>query len=181
MSVITDSIPWKVDLGVIARRLALNFECEPSDRLGYELERDLFLAAYIFRRLHESGKLRSTTSASALTVEEYPATGKPVDIMSLSEPEECFDFTKGQAKQVAVLHLCNQLIHSQALWLGWQVSEQFEDEHFLVASDRQSYHGIYAIRMSDFLGVLETACEEDANSKTWRRDSTGRLRVVQSD
>lgn len=133
---IFDSYPWKNQLradAVILRRWAS--KTRVTQRRSMLMERKVFLAAYVIRKLDDDYKLSTAFHDRSLPCRTYPAKSKSVTPLNAHKIDQLYDFNCAQTGTISVRHLMDMIVHSLVFFelLG----DDFTVEAFLVTSDRR--------------------------------------------
>jgi hypothetical protein len=175
--VIWESWPWKKNL---ERRSAtlnkrINQKRWPESSLA-NVEQDIFLSAYIIRKLLEAKKLSDEVESIALHAKRSVRTGRVPDIMNWHRLEEFYDLAHAVAVDVCLRDFCDQIIHSFVFAV---VASAPGLEGFYVASDRARSSGLFYFDIKQVIRVLKRIVHDDIVSSEYVRDkTTGEVKVV---
>ena len=111
---IWESHPWRDELERIADRFdSWREDCNDEDeQTSFEQERDVFLSAFILRKLIDAKKLPNSLVAATIDVDAYPLIERVPDHMNWHRLEEFYDSERRGTRTLTVEQLCNQFIHS---------------------------------------------------------------------
>jgi len=170
--VITDSIPWKDELLVIADRLERRkAQRRWTERTGFLVERDIMLSAYAVRKLLESRKISDILAARQVRVRQHSLLGRMPDMLNRFSYWENYDLDAGQDISMPISDFCNQIIHS---W-NWAISanEQGSFDGIYVSSDRQRRRLLYFVSVDVLITLLRDVGAEDVARIEIRADERG--------
>lgn len=174
---IWESWPWKKDLE--RRSAALNKRINQTRWLESSLanvEQDVFLSAYIIRKLLDAKKLSDEVESIALHAKYSIRTGRVPDIMNWHRFEEFYDLAHPTAVDVCLRDFCDQIIHSFVFMVA---ASSPGLEGFYVASDRERWLGLYYFDIKDAIRVLKRVARDGIASVHRERDQvTGEMKVV---
>ncbi|MET3705865.1 hypothetical protein ABIB17_000464 [Arthrobacter sp. UYEF6] len=183
---IYDSIPWRQELGRIARRLERKSrQAHWNERSSFLVERSFMDAGFAIRRLLEARKLADSLAASRIKVTRYPRKGSIPDFYTRDDIDEHYDLDGGVKDQITLTHLANQLIHSYVWVLSFD-GESEEDEgdgegHFIgvfLASEKERQKHVYFLPAGSLIAICRTIAVEDVVGVEMRRDEAGLLQVT---
>lgn len=134
------------------------------------------LGAYIVRRLNESRKVSDDLRARRFDVQRYSLVGKIPDALSRYSFWESFDLESGEADQLPLAHLCNQIIHSYV----WEFS--VTDDGLLtgvyVCSDQKRRKLLHQVPLGSLIDLFRRVGSEDIYETHMRADENGERRIV---
>jgi hypothetical protein len=148
-----------------------------------QMERAVFLTAFIVRKLMESGKLSLQVETRTIEVMSYPIRDRRLpDSMNWERIERLYDLTKEQAKRVRLRDLLNWIIHTY-VWV-----ERAETDHaggayftgFYCNSDRTRGLELLYVPWSAYKRALWAVACDDVVSVLHARDSLGNEVVLRS-
>jgi hypothetical protein len=176
---IWDSEPWKRELARLAARLRRHAKQGwTEDTSTFVLERDLFYAAYVVRKLMEACKLSDEVEALHTSAVEHEPTTRGPDLMNWHHFDRMFDLSKGAQRSIGWKEFCNQFIHS------FIFSPVVDDNTFaivgvFVASEFQKKRSLLYFELADVISLFRTLSRDDIATFQYERDSvTKELRVV---
>ncbi len=171
---IWESAHWKDGLlkdASIIRRWA---DRPATERQSVLLEKKIFLAAYVVRKLSDARKISDSLRLSKISVVRYPATGASIDLMNWHNLDRFFDFDKSAPDHLFLRELCNQIIHSLAFMIKMDGGSGVSG--FLFSSDRSSAKSLYEISVGSFVNLMdEIGGNYPATGRFVRDPTTGRL------
>jgi hypothetical protein len=170
---ILDSWVWKRDLArrgdVLQKRIQQQRWTEASCA---NVERDIFLSAYVVRKLLEAGKISDEVESTSLrAVEYYLRKECTVDIMNWHKLDELYDLSSGTETVVNIREYCNQIIHSFVFSLSF--SESGGLDGFFVASDREKDRRLLYLNISTVAEALRCVTEDDVVTLQMSRNGVG--------
>lgn len=140
------------------------------------VEQDIFLSAYIIRKLLDAKKLSDEAESIALHAKYSIRTGRVPDIMNWHRFEEFYDLAHPAAVDVCLRNFCDQVIHSFVFMVA---ASSPGLEGFYVASDRERWLGLYYFDIKDVIRVLKRIARDGVASSYSKRDEvTGEMKVV---
>ena len=174
---ITNSVPWKVELLKIASRLERRkFQRRWIEQTGFLVERDVMVSAYAVRKLLEARKVSDSLASQQMEVRQHLLIGDMPDVYNRHFIWENYDLDNGRNQAISIRELCNQIIHS---W-NWVISAT-EDSKFdgiYVSSDKGRRKFIYFINIDVLIRLLRAIGSEDVSSIEMRRDKTGEMHIT---
>jgi hypothetical protein len=185
--------PWKLELGRLIRR------CEDTyvqmsrmrEQTWWEdavqtmqMEKAVFLSAFITRKLVDSERLSMQVEATTLRVEAFLA--RDPDIAPRPDNWEnldrFYDLDKGHARDVQMRQLVNWIIHSFAFIV--EVRSDHASGHVPVAfwcnSDRTRVKEILRVPWVEYKRLLTAVQEDDVVEMQTLRDGKGGHRQLRS-
>jgi len=174
--VIQDSHPWKRELKKTARWLkTLRLTEAAEEKQLVRLEKELFFAAYVIRKLRESNKLTDSVANRRLKLEAY-ALLEQVTLINQWKWTEVCDQENLVQREISVIKLCHQFVHS------FVFSPVF-DEHgvldsVVVASDWQSKDALLRVAAEQLIDVLESVAEDVVTESHYKRDASGKETIT---
>lgn len=185
--------PWKMELRRLVdrcerqylqmSRVPLRGWWEDAVRL-MQLEKAVFLSAFIVRKLVESGRLSMQVEALAVPVTTSPARDPAMapDPENWKQLERFYDLRAGREESVPMRHLLNWVIHSFVF-----VVEERSDlaggsvpAGFWCNSDRSRTREVVRVGWKDYRGMLDQVIADDVVSMMTLRDGHGRHVQVRS-
>lgn len=190
--VISDSIPWRVELARIASRLERKSRQESwSDRSNFRTEKDLLLAGFAIRRLTEARKLSDSLVAAQVPVLRYPRVGVVPDAHNKEDFDKHYALDAPVRSQITLGHFFNQLIHSYILMRSFgDIIEPVEQEDgtilhglrdfngMFVASEQERYKHVYFFSLDVITTICRKIATEDIVGVDMRRDKDGLMQIT---
>lgn len=174
---IWESWPWKKDLErrSVALSKRTNQRRWPEASLA-NVEQDVFLSAYIIRKLLDAKKLSDEVESIALHARRSIRTGQAPDIMNWHRLDEFYDLVHAAAVDICLRGFCDQIIHSFVFVV---VASAPGLEGFYVASDRERSSGLFYFDIKEVIRILKRIVRDDIVSSECVRDqTTGEMKVV---
>ena len=111
---ISDSVPWKIELLRIADRLEKRqTQKRWSEQSFFLAERDVMLAAYIIRKLIEAKKLSDDVTGREVVVIQHPLSGRVPDLMSYERVWKNYDLQAGVVSSGAASSVPRTMLSSK--------------------------------------------------------------------
>lgn len=190
--VISDSIPWRVELSRIASRLERKSRQESwSERSTFRTEKDLMLAGYAIRRLTEARKLSDSLVAAQVPVLRYHRVGVIPDVYNKEDIDKHYALDAPVESQISLGHFCNQLVHSYILMHSFEdIIEPVEQEdgtilggvrYFngaFVASEHERHKHVYFFPLDVITALCRKIATEDVVAVDMRRDKDGLMQIT---
>lgn len=185
-AVMWQSGPWKLELRRLVDRCELQYVqmsriplrgwWEDAEQL-MQLEKAVFLSAFIVRKLVESGRLSMQVEALAVSVTTYPARGPAMtpDPGNWEQLERFYDLHAGREESVPMRHLLNWVIHS----FVFLVEERSDlaggrvPAGFWCNSDRSKARDVVRVGWRQYRGMLDRVIADDVVSIVTLRDGHG--------
>ena len=185
-AVMWQSGPWKLELRRLVDRCELQYVqmsriplrgwWEDAEQL-MQLEKAVFLSAFIVRKLVESGRLSMQVEALAVSVTKYPARGPAMtpDPGNWEQLERFYDLHAGREESVPMRHLLNWVIHS----FVFLVEERSDlaggrvPAGFWCNSDRSKARDVVRVGWRQYRGMLDRVIADDVVSIVTLRDGHG--------
>jgi hypothetical protein len=146
-----------------------------DEREWVRLERFVFWAAFVIRKLAEANKLSDELEGKRFEIERFPRIDRSrlQDFLNWDTIEKFYDLSLSTKQEQDVLWLCNQLIHS------FFFLPEIDDDRALTAlyfnSDRSRREWLFRIDWQEFTRLVELVAEDDILSISYDRRS-GSLR-----
>jgi hypothetical protein len=149
---------WRADLIKFGERLKRRYgKLRWSKRTLYEIEKEVFLAAYIIRKLIESGKVDRAVTGLNYRIKQYPIKPGAVPSTSPKTFASTYDIYRGRDQALSVEKLCNQFVHSY-IFSPLIISRSHGVVFGLYfASDRESERGLYYITLVRVIEIILSA------------------------
>jgi hypothetical protein len=132
------------------------------------LEKDVFLAFYIIRKLMEAHKLSVEVEASQVSVRKIPSAGKPVTYMNWDKIDELYDWSAASRETLPLRELCNLVVHSYIFMPS--ISENGGLDALLVASDRSRSTKLYEVPALGAISLLRAVATDDPDRGEMKLD-----------
>ncbi|KAA0971301.1 hypothetical protein FQ154_20510 [Paeniglutamicibacter gangotriensis] len=188
---ISDSIPWRVELARIASRLERKSRQESwSERSTFRTEKDLMLVGYAIRRLTEARKLADSLVAAQVPVLRFPRVGVIPDVYNKEDIDKHYALDAPVQSQIKLGHFCNQLIHSYIFMHSFEdIIEPVEQEDgtildgvryfngVFVASEHERYKHVYFFPLDAITALCRKVAAEDIVGVDMRRDKDGLMQI----
>ena len=180
---ISDSVPWRDELGKVARQLrGRENQKRWTERTAYLIERDLMMGMFAIRRLIESGKCSSRLPKRRIPAQLATLTGREPDLIDRWTPWEHYDLDNARSIELNVWSLAQQFIHSFILMLD--VAENGVTlTGVFVGSDFTKRSHLYRVDLQTIIDLFEYVAREGVmHSSIYRRDGTNtRFTISQHD
>lgn len=108
---------------------------------------------YSIRKLIEARKLSTSTVETKVALYAYVSRGKSVTLMNWHRLDELFDLDTRTKRELDLLALCNQFIHSYVF--SPVLSEKGTLQSILLSSDRAKSSVLYEIELTQILAVFD--------------------------
>jgi hypothetical protein len=176
---IGDGVPWKEELLRVAETLKGRVQQQRwMDRTNFLVERDVMIAGYAIRKLHESHKLSDELVATPITVFRHPLIGKRVDVYDRHEFYEHYDMEAPEEVELSLTEFCNQLIHSWVFMLSSTETRPYRFNGIYVSSDWATKKWVYFLPAQVLTDFFRAVGLDDVWVVEMRRDSSGVMHVV---
>ncbi|MEU2353671.1 hypothetical protein ABZ599_12010 [Streptomyces misionensis] len=172
---ISDSIPWRVELLATAERLEKRkSQRRWTERTSFLIERDVMVGAYSVRRLKESYKVSDELAARAFTVQLHELSGSVPDVHNSHKFWDLYDLGASSDAELSLSEVCNQIIHSW-VW-GFAAGEDGRGlGGIFVSSDRKRRKCLYFLTIDMLIDLFRSIGEEDIYHIDMRRDENGEM------
>ena len=176
---ISDSIPWRVELLATAERLRKRKEQRRwTDRTGFLIERDVMIGAYSVRRLKESHKLSDELTSRTFPVMLHQRSDPIPDVHNSHRFWDLYDLTSSEKTVLPLTDICNQIIHSW-IW-GFAANEEGSGlGGIFVSSDHKRKKLLHFLPIESVIDLFRSAGEEDVYYTEMRRDQNGEAKYKQ--
>lgn len=172
---IWDSLPWKRKLAKLAGSLRRRKEQHRwSESSLANVEQEIFLSAYIIRKLLDSNKISDETESISLRGKAYKHRGGTVDVMNWDKIDEYYDLSSGIEKTLRLRDFCNQVIHSFVFVL--EIDDGLKG--FYVTSDRDKSSRLLYFGIDEVIDALERVVEDDIVSLVMERGTNGEMKII---
>lgn len=155
-----DSNIWKKELFKIAVSLKKCTQWKKI-RMGQEsnVEENVFLSAYIIRKLFEAKKLSFYLTNASISIITYK-NNKHVDLMNWHRLDELYTLEKPENSTITIKNLLNVIIHSFVFFpCRYEMTAKLDG--FFVSSDRIKDKHIIYVNIQNFIGLLEIIASDD--------------------
>ena len=164
---IWESNSYRKELLRIASRLAKRqSQARWSEPSRARVEMDVFISAFLLRRLIESKKVPDRIASHPFALVRYPCRGKPVTLLNWHRIWELYDFRKPQRIKRDTRFVSNQLIHSYVFATEHKSAGRGGLQNLIFCSDWERRKWLYELSVAKFVRFLVSA---------------GKSRVVTSD
>jgi hypothetical protein len=149
---------WRAELNKISDRLKRRYEQRKwTKRTLFEIEKDIFLSAYIIRKLIESGRVGHSVLGLSVCLKKYPIRPGALPPATPQTFLSAYDVYDGRDKLLSIKGLCNQFVHS-FIFSPLIISR----DHGVVfgiyfASDSESKTGLYYIPLVKMIEIIASA------------------------
>jgi hypothetical protein len=168
---IWESKPWKKELLTNARLLKRLQTERRSARREFELERTVFLSAYIMRKLWEAAKLSSVWGKRKIPCIFHRPKRRGADRLNWHRIDELYKLDFSQPDPQTSFEFCNRIIHSYIFVLVEGPGKTLAG--FFFASDSTKHQGLWFVKFVDFLSLLtETARDYPSSIHMTRHPKT---------
>jgi hypothetical protein len=175
---IEEDLYWRADLTKFSERLKKRY-AEPrwSKRSLYEIEKDVFLSAYVIRKLIQSGKVDRAVSGLNYRIKQYPIKPGAVPSTNPKTFTSTYDIYRGHDQTLSVEKLCDQFVHSyifSPLIINRSHGVVFG---IYFASDRESKRGLYYISLVRVIEIIVCAARNCPVKLALARKAEGTFKV----
>ncbi len=152
---IWESSYWKNELLKIAKRMSRRINQRRWLELSaVNVEKDVFLAFYIIRKLVEAKKLTTEAENLPVKLNVYPTLGRAVTRNNWRKIDELYNFSKQTTVRKGLQFICNQIIHSYVFFIS------IDDETgglagVLFCSDHERNRHLYELSTKTMIDILE--------------------------
>lgn len=172
---IWDSLPWKRELTRLAESLRRRKSQRrwPGSSLA-RVEQEIFLSAYVIRKLLDSNKVSDEVASSSLRGRAHKHCSGTVDIMNWHKIDELYDLSSGEEISLGLRDFCNQIIHSFVFVLA--ITNGLEG--FYVASDRDKSSRLLYFDIDEVINTLVEVSEDDIVRLVAIRGTDGEMKLI---
>jgi hypothetical protein len=175
---IWESAPWKQQLVRDAARLRRlgnsRLDADGGDKEVFQLERQVFIAAYTMRKLSEAGKLSSNWDHQRLACLRFPIKGKDIsDRLNWHHIDRHYDLNASSNVKMNPKEFCDRIIHSFVFVPSIGSDETIKSFYF--TSDTMRRHAIWLIDLADVADLMTTTGKDYPSSGHWVRRADGQL------
>jgi len=174
---IHESAPWKTrlarDADLIERWAA---KAGHSERRSFLIERKVFLAAYVMRKLDDAAKLSTDTLGSPMAVSRFPPTRAGYSGVNSHRWHDFFDLENAARVDLPRRRVLNLLVHSLVFVEVLGEADTFDA--FMVTSDHEQARGLVQVEVAAFVDLMRLAANDYPTSMRRTLDrTTGRWRI----
>jgi hypothetical protein len=169
---------WRADLINFAERLERRYgKSRWSKRTLYEIEKEVFLSAYIIRKLIESGKINRSVLGLNYQIKQYPIKAGSVRSTDPKTFASTYELYHGRDCTFSVERLCHQFVHSYIF--SPLIITRSHGVVFGVyfASDWDSKKGLYYTPLINVIEVVISAANNQPIKLKLARKADGRFKV----
>ena len=152
----------------------------PNPRIeeaGFQIEKAMFMSAYVVRKLIENRKIEDRISTLELACFSSIYIGPSGSRIFGSDIKRDFDHKAKQSTLITLQRLCNELIHAK-IFVNGTTREDMTLEGFWVCSDFSQDKRIVFVSFEDWKLALRMVAESSPNSVTAKRDpATGKFKI----
>lgn len=161
---IYESYVYKNELNRIADRLDKRLvQKRWPDHSLFLLERDIFIAFYIIRKLIEAkSKISSRTMNMKVKLVQYMPTGKSPNILNDTNIDELYVMDKPSNVAKGLVFLCNQFIHSYIFCPYFETHPQ--SLAILFNSFYERTKGPYCLSVADLILIIRKISNDNPSS-----------------
>ena len=183
-----ESWPWKRELKLLVAQLATwieEFECDDDEKdagpqreeAGFQIEKAMFLSAYIVRKLIENKKVADSIAEHQVDCHSSRYVGPhPIRIFG-ADIERDFDHKRKSKQKISLQKLCHELVHAKIFNNG-TTREDLVLQGFWVCSDLNQDKRILFVDFSDWTFALRKVSENYPHSiRTVRDQVSGKLKI----
>jgi hypothetical protein len=165
---------WKEKLNKIIRKLGKYTQLGRWNERSMEIiEENVFISAYIIRKLREAKKLSFEIGDISIPVAKFPNV-KKVDLFNWHKFDELFDLSTPVKEQLPLNNVCNVIIHSFIFTFALDFHGiQNKLGGFFIASDYTKDSELYFIKIEDYIQLLGKIVNDDKCISIWVRNSKG--------
>ncbi|MBN8521599.1 MAG: hypothetical protein J0L77_06875 [Alphaproteobacteria bacterium] len=155
---VIESKYWREDLVQYAKKFKPKIKPKRwSERNLVNFEKDIIVSMFMVRMLAERHKVSSNTTKLGLKIFRSPCI-KKVNYRNQYSVDELYDFEKEESVTKDVIFVCNQLIHSGAMFAYRNENRNWDGVIACSDFERQKY--VYRIPLSEVIKLLETAAND---------------------
>lgn len=165
---ILESSFWKNDLKKNIQLLRKINTKKITDKTSFELEKIFFITAYIVRKLYQSGKLSNFIFKKNIILNCFQPI-KNINRINWIFIDELYDLKNPQKCSRTLDYILNQLVHSYTF--SYTFKENYKEiDMILFHSDKERNYNTYAIKLDEYIGILESVSNHDITSATMTYD-----------
>jgi hypothetical protein len=158
---------WRADLTKYAQRLKRRYgKLRWSKQTLYEIEKEVFLSAFIIRKLIESGKVDRAVLGLNFQIKKYPIRPGAVRSTDPKTLGSIYDIYHGRDEILSIKKLCDQFVHSY-IFSPLIISRTHGVVFGLYfSSDCESEKGLYYIPLIKVIEIItSSACNRPIKIK----------------
>jgi hypothetical protein len=167
-----ESRPHKEDLRRNLKRIEARIASVPEDGMQttiLAMEKFVFWAAFVMRKLADSHKLSDDMSASLWEVERYPKveSRRFIDRLNCHRLDKNYDLGCGEHAQLRPRQICGMLLHSLVFM---PISD--EDGRSLIgffSNSDKTKDQVYMFLWKEFRGLIEALVADDVVAASYDR------------
>ncbi|UOG32797.1 hypothetical protein [Leptospira noguchii] len=166
---INESYYWKKELYKIYRRIAILIASkEKKEESYYIIEKGIFLASYIIRKLREGRKFPKEIFERRIPLTRFNRKeDSNIELFNNHRFDELYNLENSYKHEVNYEYLVNQIIHSFSFSI--LVDEFGSLNGFLINSDRSKNSTLYLVLIEQFLFLILLISEGDLTSALYER------------
>ncbi len=169
---IYESWPWKREIARIAESLRRRKNQKRwRAKSAVNVEREIFICAYIIRKLMDAYKISDEVEAFTLNAKVHPHYGEPVDILNKDKILELYNLSESKRTTVGVRQFCNLVIHSYVF--APVQGESLGLDGFCIASDRHKNQRLFFFDIDSILDLLTRVAKDDICTLRIERKAIG--------
>jgi hypothetical protein len=124
------------------------------------LEKDLFLAFFIIRKLMDARKLSFEVESIRVSATAFPwKGGKPINFLNWDHFDDAYEWSKPAKETLSLRRLCNLFVHSYVY--SPLMSDDRQLEGVLVSSDHSRHESLFNINANQIVEVIRTVASDD--------------------
>lgn len=170
---IWESWPWKREL--LKRAASLDSRKRQrrwSDASCARVEQDIFLSAYVIRKLLDAKKISDEVESLCLRALTHQPLSRPVDIMNWDKIDRLYDLSHCAKASVSLREFCNQIVHS-FVFLPCFDGDSGGLSGIFVSSDREKERRLLHFNLCEIVSVFRRVAEDDLVALHMTRDAVG--------
>ena len=168
---IWESGPWKDDLLANARLLKKAGARRRTARRSFDIERAIFLSAYIMRKLWEARKLSTAWEMRKIPCILHPPKSRVPDCLNWHRIDELYKLEIEKMEALTALDFCHRTIHSYIFIIVEGPRKSISGIFF--TSDHSKLRGLWFVSLADVLLLLkETGRDYPSSSRMVRHPKT---------
>ncbi len=151
---IYESSYWKDDLLKIARRMSQRINQQRwTERSWVNVEKDIFIAFYIIRKLLEAKKLMTALESLSIELNVFPTLGKAVNRYNRHKIDELYNFCETVEQKKKLQFVCNQIVHSYVFSI--EIDEESGGlKSILFCSDQERNKCLYSLSAKTMVDIF---------------------------
>ncbi len=158
---IWESAYWKDDLLKIARRMSRRTNQQRwTERARVNVEKDVFLAFYIIRKLIEAKKLTTVVENLSIELNIFPTLGKAVHLSNWHKIDKLYNLCETIRQKRKLQFVCNQIVHSYVFSIATD-EESGGLAGVLFCSDKERNKYLYSLSAKTMIDVFEQIGNND--------------------